>query len=79
MMVAMTTAHLPAEVLERAGLPAADVASWAASEPERRESFAAAAEAVRVFLARGQALAGACPAAPRPPRQSAPRARRSSA
>jgi (3,5-dihydroxyphenyl)acetyl-CoA 1,2-dioxygenase len=61
----MTTAHLPAEVLERAGLPAADVASWVASAPERRESFAAAAEAVRVFLARGQALAGRLPATTR--------------
>jgi (3,5-dihydroxyphenyl)acetyl-CoA 1,2-dioxygenase len=61
----MTTARLPAEVLERAGLPAADVASWAASAPERRDSFAAAAEATRVFLARGQSLAGRLPAAAR--------------
>jgi thioesterase DpgC len=52
----MSTAHLRAEVLERAGLPAADVADWVASVPGRPESFAAAAEAVRVFLARGQAL-----------------------
>lgn len=61
----MTTTRLPAEVLERAGLPAADVAAWAASAPERAESFAAAAEAIRVFLARGQALAGRLPPAAR--------------
>jgi (3,5-dihydroxyphenyl)acetyl-CoA 1,2-dioxygenase len=61
----MTTAHLPADVLERAGLPAADVAGWAASAPQHRESFSAAAEAVRVFLARGQVLAGRLPAAAR--------------
>jgi enoyl-CoA hydratase/carnithine racemase len=52
----MTTAPFPAEVLERAGLPAAEVGDWAASAPGPDGSFEAAAEAVSAFLARGQGL-----------------------
>ncbi len=58
----MTTARLPPGVLERAGLPAADVADWARSAPGPQPAFAAAAEAVSVFLGRGQALIGRLPA-----------------
>lgn len=58
----MTTARFPpdppapAEVLERAGLPAAEVGDWAASAPGPDGSFETAAEAVSAFLARGQGL-----------------------
>ena len=58
----MTTAHLPAEVLIRAGLPAADAANWAVSAPGPQESFPAAAAAVSAFLGRGQALIRRLPA-----------------
>jgi thioesterase DpgC len=57
----MTTVHFPAEVLNRAGLPAADVADWTASDwttpaPDPPGLFKAAASSVSVFLTRGQAL-----------------------
>jgi len=52
----VTTVHFPAEVLERAGLPAADVGDWVASAPGPDASFGAAAEAASTFLARGQGL-----------------------
>lgn len=58
----MTTARLPAGVLARAGLPAAEVEDWSASAPGPRDSFPAAAEAVSVFLGRGQALTRRLPA-----------------
>jgi thioesterase DpgC len=44
----------PADVLERAGLSAAEAVDWAASAPDPGGSFDAAAEAVSTFLARGQ-------------------------
>ena len=50
----MTTAHNPAGVLERAGLSAARVTDWEASAPGPDLSFRAAADAVGVFLTRGQ-------------------------
>jgi (3,5-dihydroxyphenyl)acetyl-CoA 1,2-dioxygenase len=46
----------PADVLDRAGLSAAEAADWAASAPGPGGSFDAAAEAVSAFLARGQGL-----------------------
>ncbi|HUY49910.1 MAG TPA: enoyl-CoA hydratase/isomerase family protein [Streptosporangiaceae bacterium] len=52
----MTTVHVGAEVLERAGLPAAEAAAWAASPPDPRGSFDAAADAVSRFLSTGQAF-----------------------
>ncbi|HEX4661175.1 MAG TPA: hypothetical protein VH307_27600, partial [Streptosporangiaceae bacterium] len=52
----MTTAPVPAEVLEHAGLPAAEVGDWTASTPGPDSSFEARAEAVSAFLARGQGL-----------------------
>jgi (3,5-dihydroxyphenyl)acetyl-CoA 1,2-dioxygenase len=45
-----------ADVLDRAGLSAAEAADWAASAPGPDGSFGAAAEAVSAFLARGQGL-----------------------
>ena len=57
----MTTAHLPEGLLERAGLSASDVAGWAAAAPAPDGSFRAAAGALGVFLARGQALARRLP------------------
>jgi thioesterase DpgC len=45
-----------ADVLERAGLSAAEAGDWAASAPCPDGSFGAAAEAVSAFLARGQGL-----------------------
>jgi thioesterase DpgC len=57
----MTMAPFPADVLERAGLPAADAARWAASAPGPAGSFEAAACALSVFLTRGQALAERLP------------------
>jgi (3,5-dihydroxyphenyl)acetyl-CoA 1,2-dioxygenase len=47
---------IPADVLERAGLSAAEAADWAASAPGPGGSLDAAAEAVSAFLARGQGL-----------------------
>src|SRR5215468_5208446 len=58
----MTTARLPAAALARAGLSAAEVADWSASAPGPQDSFPAAAEAVSVFLGRGQALIRRLPA-----------------
>jgi enoyl-CoA hydratase/carnithine racemase len=58
----MTTPPFPAEVLQRAGLPAADVADWAASVPDPRGPFAAAVAAVSGFLTRGEALRQRLPA-----------------
>jgi (3,5-dihydroxyphenyl)acetyl-CoA 1,2-dioxygenase len=58
----MTAAHVPAELLSRAGLSAAEVADWAASAPAPAGSFTAAAAAVGVFLGRGQALSRRLPA-----------------
>jgi thioesterase DpgC len=52
----MTTAGVPAEVLTRAGLPAAEAENWAASAPGPHGVFTAAADAVSGFLGRGQAL-----------------------
>jgi (3,5-dihydroxyphenyl)acetyl-CoA 1,2-dioxygenase len=58
----MSTARLPpgpptlADVLERAGLSAAEAGDWTASVPGQGGSFGAAAEAVSAFLARGQGL-----------------------
>jgi thioesterase DpgC len=53
----MTTAHFPAEMLERAGLAASEVDDWAAAAGgEVAGSFGAAATAVSAFLARGQEL-----------------------
>jgi enoyl-CoA hydratase/carnithine racemase len=58
----MTAAHVPAELLSRAGLSAAEVEDWAASAPPMEGSFTAAAAAVSVFLGRGQALSRRLPA-----------------
>ena len=52
----MTTAQIPADALERAGLSPAAVAEWAASAPGPGLSFRAAADAVGVFLTRGHEL-----------------------
>jgi (3,5-dihydroxyphenyl)acetyl-CoA 1,2-dioxygenase len=52
----MTTAQIPADALERAGLSAAAVAEWEASAPGPGLSFRAAADAVSVFLTRGHDL-----------------------
>jgi len=61
----MTTAHFPAELLERAGLSPAEAGDWAASAPGPHGSFEAAAEAVSAFLARGQGLIQRLPDPPR--------------
>src|SRR5215468_10961106 len=58
----MTTADLPAGVLARAGLSAAEAEGWSASAPGPQDSFPAAAEAVSLFLGRGQALIRRLPA-----------------
>jgi (3,5-dihydroxyphenyl)acetyl-CoA 1,2-dioxygenase len=58
----VTAVPLPTALLERAGLPASDVADWAAAAPALApapvpgEPFRAAADAVAAFLAGGQAL-----------------------
>jgi (3,5-dihydroxyphenyl)acetyl-CoA 1,2-dioxygenase len=59
----MTTAGFPTELLERAGLPASEVAAWAASAPAPLpgESLRAAADAAGEFLVRGQDLARRLP------------------
>jgi (3,5-dihydroxyphenyl)acetyl-CoA 1,2-dioxygenase len=55
-----TAAPFPAgnglQVLERAGLPAADVASWAAAAPRPDRAFGKAADALPGYLGRGQTL-----------------------
>src|SRR5271169_4927692 len=58
----MTAAHVPAELLSRAGLSAAEVEDWATSAPALDGFFMAAAAAVSVFLGRGQALSRRLPA-----------------
>ncbi|HEY6278369.1 MAG TPA: enoyl-CoA hydratase-related protein [Streptosporangiaceae bacterium] len=60
----MTTPPWPADVLERAGLPAGEVAAWAAAapEPDGNGGFPAAAASVSRFLARGLALRQRLPA-----------------
>ena len=60
----MTTDPFPAALLERAGLPASDVAGWAASAPAPGAggSLRAAADAAGTFLVRGQDLARHLPA-----------------
>jgi (3,5-dihydroxyphenyl)acetyl-CoA 1,2-dioxygenase len=61
----MTTVELPTAVLERAGLPASDVAVWAESAPAAAPvpggSLRAAADAAGAFLVRGQDLARRLP------------------
>jgi (3,5-dihydroxyphenyl)acetyl-CoA 1,2-dioxygenase len=52
----MTTAQIPDDALERAGLSPAAVAGWAASAPGPGLSFRATANAVGVFLTRGHEL-----------------------
>jgi (3,5-dihydroxyphenyl)acetyl-CoA 1,2-dioxygenase len=67
----VTAVPFPRALLERAGLPASDVADWAtsarAAEPEQVPggSFRAAADAVVAFLAGGQSLARRLPETPR--------------
>ena len=58
----MTTTPVPAELLGRAGLPAAGVAAWAAALPDPRGPLDAAAAALSQFLAAGQALSSLLPA-----------------
>src|SRR5713226_4140494 len=58
----MTTSSVPAGLLRRAGLPAADAEDWAAAAPQQRGSLPAAAAATSLFLVRGQALGGRLPA-----------------
>ncbi len=58
----MTTTPVPAELLGRAGLPAAGVAAWAAALPDPRGPLDAAAAALSQFLAAGQALSSRLPA-----------------
>jgi len=60
----VNTDPFPAALLERAGLPASDVAGWAASAPApgAGESLRAAADAAGAFLVRGQDLARRLPA-----------------
>ncbi len=60
----MTTPSWPAEVLARAGLPAAEVAAWAAAAPgpAGKAGFPAAADSVGRFLTRGLALRQCLPA-----------------
>lgn len=55
------TSQFPAEALERAGVPAAEVGEWAAAEPGPAGPFPAAAAALTGFLGRGQALLGRLP------------------
>jgi (3,5-dihydroxyphenyl)acetyl-CoA 1,2-dioxygenase len=57
----MTTTPVPAELLGRAGLPAAEVTAWAAALPDPRGPLDAAAAALSQFLATGQALSHRLP------------------
>jgi (3,5-dihydroxyphenyl)acetyl-CoA 1,2-dioxygenase len=57
----MSTVDVPPGVLERAGLPAAESAAWAASAPEVRGMFDGAAFAAGRFLSAGQALMARLP------------------
>jgi thioesterase DpgC len=56
--------HLHTDLLEAAGLSAADLAAWDASTPPRRGSFDTQARATSEFLVRGQALRERLPAPP---------------
>ena len=60
----MTTPPWPADVLVRAGLPAADVAAWAAAAamPGGHGGFPASVDSVSQFLGRGLALRQRLPA-----------------
>jgi (3,5-dihydroxyphenyl)acetyl-CoA 1,2-dioxygenase len=60
----VTAVPFPTALLERAGLPASDVADWAASAPEPvpGASLRAAADAVGAFLSRGHDLIQHLPA-----------------
>jgi (3,5-dihydroxyphenyl)acetyl-CoA 1,2-dioxygenase len=58
----MTTMHFPAGLLEQAGLPASEVAGWAATAPQPGGGpFQSAAVAASAFLTRGQGLAARLP------------------
>ncbi|HXW46802.1 MAG TPA: enoyl-CoA hydratase/isomerase family protein, partial [Streptosporangiaceae bacterium] len=57
----MTTAPVPADVLERAGLPAEQSAAWLALAPDPRASFGAASDAVSRFVTAGQGLLARLP------------------
>lgn len=57
----MTTTPVPDELLGRAGLPAAEAAAWAAAVPDPRGPLDAAAAALSLFLAAGQALSSRLP------------------
>lgn len=57
----MATASVDASALERAGLPAHDVAAWLDSAPDVSASFATAAGSVSRFLVSGQALRARLP------------------
>jgi enoyl-CoA hydratase/carnithine racemase len=52
----------PAGILERAGLPAAEVQAWAAAQPNGHGPLRAAADAVSTYLTRSQALVRRLPA-----------------
>jgi (3,5-dihydroxyphenyl)acetyl-CoA 1,2-dioxygenase len=52
----MAIASADASVLERAGLPASDIAAWLEALPVAAATFAAAAAGISRFLAGGQAL-----------------------
>jgi thioesterase DpgC len=59
----MTTPPRPADVLARAGLPAAEVAAWASATPEPGGAgFPAAADSVSRYLSQGLALRQRLPA-----------------
>jgi (3,5-dihydroxyphenyl)acetyl-CoA 1,2-dioxygenase len=58
----MTTMRFPAGVLEQAGLPASEVADWAAAAPQPGTGpLQSAAAAASAFLTRGQGLAARLP------------------
>ena len=57
----MTSTPVPAELLGRAGLPAAEVAGWATAVPDPHGPLDAAASALSRFLSAGQALSRRLP------------------
>jgi (3,5-dihydroxyphenyl)acetyl-CoA 1,2-dioxygenase len=58
----MTTMRFPAGLLEQAGLPASEVADWAAAAPQPgSEAFQRAVATASAFLTRGQRLAARLP------------------
>jgi (3,5-dihydroxyphenyl)acetyl-CoA 1,2-dioxygenase len=57
----MANVRIEAELLEHAGLPAAESEAWAAAFPDPQGSFDAAADMVGRFLTSGQALAARLP------------------